>query len=295
MREERPFAPTYVTEQGPAALAFDVYATQAMAEWRVLLDEDPRERRVQQFLEQHPALVPGSLSPGGATCGSELFNLLVSQPTLPGLDARQPDFLWFTSTSDTWYAVLLEIEAPGKRLFRRDGVPTAEFNQARNQLNQWRSWFGLPTNQLKFQADYGVPEFWTARRAMAVYMLLVYGRRNEFRQDPSLTRQRSSLLSGEDEELMSFDRLVADRFLADAITVRAKGNGRYRALSLPPTFKLGPSHPERLLRVDGLEGAIHSSEGWSAARRAFVTSRIPYWRDWAMRDDKGWIDVSDEE
>lgn len=290
-----PFSPTYRIEPGPPAVPFDLYARQVLSEWQALLEQTPDEPTTQRFLEQHPALVPGSLSPGGATCGSHVSSLLFSQPTLPGLDARQPDFMWLTSTSDTWYPVLIEIESPSKRLFRRDGVPTAEFTQARNQLNQWRSWFSVPANQLKFQHDYAVPEYWTYRRSMSLHMILVYGRRREFYQNPSLTRQRGSLLAGSDEELMSFDRLAPDHYLHDAITVRATGNGRYQALSIPPTFKLGPSHPERLAFVDGINEAIDSTDGWSAERRSFVKSRIPYWQSWSTIEDQGWIDVGEEE
>ena len=38
-------------------------------------------------------------------------------------------------------------------------------------------------------------------------MILIYGRRSEFEGKPKLELQRGSLLPGQDEELMSFDRL----------------------------------------------------------------------------------------
>lgn len=288
------FETTYKLAQGPPAVDFTAYSKRTMTAWRELLDGNPTEPVVQRFLEKHPALVPGTRSPGAATSAYPLFNLLISQPPLPGLDGRRPDFLWFSATSDTLYPVLIEIETPSKRLFRSDGVPTATFAQARNQLNQWRTWFREPVNRLKFQQDYGVPDLLIPRRTMSLHMILIYGRRAEFEHDARLRAQRGSLLPGPDEELMSFDRLVPDPFLDDAITVRAAGYGRYRAVYVPPTFKLGPWHTERLLLVDGLIDAIDSSEGWAADRRSFVKQRIPYWHEWAKMSDHGWITGGEE-
>ena len=284
-----PLKPTYEITQGPAAVSFADYANQASRAFYDLLAESPEEPRVQAFLEAHPAFVPGSRSPGGATCASPLFHVLVSQPRLPGLDARQPDFLWFTTTSSTWYPVLIEIEKPSKRLFKKNREPSAEFYQARNQLSQWRTWFGHAFNQLKFQHDYGVPDTWVHCRAMSLHMILVYGRREEFEYDAKLSNQRASLLPGNDEELMSFDRLAPDPLLSAALTVRAVGGGRYRALRVPPTFTHGPFHAERLLFIDGLTEAIEASAGWTPVRQAFVKTRIPYWREWAKLKKKGWI------
>jgi Domain of unknown function (DUF4263) len=281
--------PTYEIAQGPAAVPFSDYASITTKAWGALLSGTPTESAVQHFLEAHPALLPSSRGPVGASSEWPFINLLVTQPRLPGLDARQPDFLWFTTTSATWYLVLVEIEKPTRKIFRKDGVPTAHFTRARNQLNQWRTWFSEPANQIKFQHDYGVPELWTYRRTMALQLVLIYGRRHEFEHHPTLSKQRASLLSGDDEELMSFDRLALDPFLDDAVTVRALGNGRYRALRVPPTFTLGPNHADRFLYLDDLDRAIDSSDGWSEPRRLFVKQRIPYWVKWAKLEEQGWI------
>lgn len=286
--------PTYEMVQGPPAVPFDVYASTVHEAWRALLSSNPAEAAVQRFLEDHPALLPGSQGPEGSTSEWPFYNLLVTQPMLPGLDARQPDFLWFTTNSGKWFLVLVEIERPGLKVFRRDGVPTAHFTRARNQLNQWREWFHRPANQLKFQQDYGVPDFWPYRRVMELRLVLIYGRRSEFTNNPALSRQRATLLSGNDEELMSFDRLTLDPFRSDAVTARAVGDGRYKALKVPPTFTLGPLHAERLSYLDNLDAAIDSSQGWTSERRDFVKQRIPYWAQWATLDDKGWITVDYE-
>jgi hypothetical protein len=286
---------TYQLARGPAAVEFLDYARIATRALTDLLNENPDEPRVQKFLERHPLFVPGAWSPGGGTCSSRLLYMLVSQPSLPGLDGRRPDFMWLAADSKTWFPMLIEIERPSKRIFRRDGVPCADFTQAKNQLDQWRAWFSDPINQLKFQTDYGIPEEWTARKAMSLHMTLIYGRRSEFEHDARLSKQRASLLTGNDEELMSFDRLATHWLLGNALTVRAIGAGRYRALVAPPTMTLGPNIAERLLVLENLELAIDSSEGWSPERRVFVKSRLPYWRDWAKSGQKGWVTVGDQE
>jgi hypothetical protein len=289
------FEQTYQLAPGPAAVEFSDYAPVAARALADLLEENPAESRVQQFLESHPSFVPGAWSPRGGTCASRLLYMLVSQPSLPGLNGRRPDLMWFAANSDTWFPVLIEIESPSKRIFRGKGVPCADFTQAKNQLDQWRSWFREPINQLKFQTDYGVPELWTERKAMCLHMILIYGRRSEFDQDARLSKQRASLLTGSDEQLMSFDRLAPHPLLGDALTVRAIGAGRYRVLVAPPTMTLGPHIAERLLVLEKLESAIDSSDGWSPERRKFVRSRLPYWRDWTTSGREGCVTVGDQE
>jgi hypothetical protein len=286
--------PTYKIVEGPPPVAFAEYSAATLAAWGALLSNSPAESAVQDFLERTPALLPIAEGPGGATTAWPFTNILVSQPRLPGLNAHQPDFLWFTNTSSTWYTFLVEIEQPSRRLFRRDGVPTAHFTVARNQLAQWRTWFHNPVNQLKFREEYGIPDMWPSRRTMELRLVLIYGRRSEFEQEPNLSKQRSSLLPGSEEELMSFDRLQLNPFARDAVTVRALGNGRYRALRVPATFTLGPLHADRLLYVDGLADAIDNSHGWSEDRRLFVQQRIPYWTRWARLENKGWVSGGEE-
>lgn len=287
--------PTYTLVEGPPAVDFVTYASQASNDLRSLLRSEPTEAEVQRFLESHPSIVPGACAPDGWTDASPWHDVLISQPTLPGLKARQPDFMWLTTNSDTWFPVLIEIERPSKKIFRRDGVPSSDFTQARNQLAQWRTWFGDPVNQSKFQCDYGIPAPWTRGRAMKLNMILIYGRREEFERDPQLNRQRASLMTGNDERLMSFDRLKPDPRLSDAITALAVGDGRYRAMQVPPTLRLGPLGVERLLVIEGLEKAIDSSKGWSHERSEFVKRRLPYWADWARSEDKGWTSDANRE
>ena len=125
---------------------------------------------------------------------------------------------------------------------------------------------------------------------MNLHMILIYGRRSELGEQPDLARQRGSLLSG-DEELMSFDRLLGpgyiDTSMKNAVTVRAMGDGRYRAKYVPPVFELGPTLAERLHAIEGLEEAIEQNPDISDVRKMFLQKRIPYWKSWTSAPNRG--------
>jgi hypothetical protein len=112
--------------------------------------------------------------------------------------------------------------------------------------------------------------------------ILILGRRAEFDRDGTLTRVRAQLM-GEDEELISFDRLMPGPQLEDIVTVVATGNGRWRAKAVAPTFGLVPPAADRLLVLDGLEDVIRDTEGITAERAEFLGRRIDYWRTWEAR------------
>jgi hypothetical protein len=73
-------------------------------------------------------------------------------------------------------------------MFQKDGTPTAEFTQAKNQLSEWKVWFGKPENQMAFVRDYALP---FPRLKLEPQYVLIYGRRAEYEGDEHLTRLRS--------------------------------------------------------------------------------------------------------
>lgn len=274
------FFRAYDLQIGPPHAPVSGYAGQSNREYLQLLATDPSEVEVQSFLEKHPWLVPGHSTPGVSSGHYPLHCALITQPKLQGQDVYIPDFMWIATHSGAWFPTLIEIESPSKRIFNKDGTPTADFNKARNQLNQWRSWFNDPSNVEQFVAAYGIPDI-MLRRTRRLHMILIYGRRSEFEGDPKLIRQRGTLLPGDDEELISFDRLAVDTSMKDAITVRSIGHGRYRAVWITPIYETGPSQAERLLYIDGVAEAIGMNPQFETDRAAFLKQRVPYWRDWA--------------
>ena len=285
---------TYKSEIGLPHIPTDEYVEKCNQQYKELIRREPPENEIQQFLERHPSLVPGHLTPIGTSGHLPLHCALITQPELPGLKSYRPDFMWIATHSGAWFPTLIEIEKPGKKIFTKAGRPTSQFTEARNQLAQWRSWFNNPTNARHFTDSYGIPDY-MQRRAMHLHMILIYGRRAEFEEDPTLTKLRDSQLNGHDEELISFDRLHADASMADAITIRAISPRKYRAVWVPPTFATGPDLAERFLHVEGIAEAIDQNPEISKERKQFLKRRIPYWKDWAPTSGGTIIGPNDRE
>ena len=286
---------TYIIEKGPPPPSAENYRDEIQREWQDLLDTADEEAPIQAFLERNPMFLPGAWTPGTKSGHYPLHCAAISQPVLPGLKSKKPDFMWISKHSQAWYPTLIEIEKPSKNLFGANGKPTSEFYQARNQLAEWRTWFSKPENVNLFNSEYGISSNFRIGRQMYLHMILIYGRRAEFENDPRLAEQRASLLPGNDEELMSFDRLRPDAELEEAITVKATGSGTYEALHVPPVFFLRPALATRLRRIQGIAEAVRNTPLISEARRAFLISRIPYWQDWATNRKAGVYDTGDRE
>ena len=88
---------------------------------------------------------------------------------------------------------------------------------------------------------------------------------------------------------MSFDRLGVHAHFRDAITVKAIGSGRYRAIHVPATFGTGPELADRLPHIDGIAEAIDHNEDIEKERKEFLKERIIYWRRWASESSRGLI------
>jgi hypothetical protein len=271
---------TYKQERGPAVPAFSEYAQRISADFMALIDNDPLEFKVQDFLERHPSMVPGAWTPGTKSGHRPLYNALIAQPKLPGFDARVPDFLWLSKHSGSLFAAMVEVERPSKALFTAAPVPTAEYTQAYNQFAQWRIWFDSAANRQSFVDHYGAAQQLFSL-GFDLHLLLVFGRRSEFENTPKLSKLRGKLANGPNEELLSFDRLSPDPWLDSAVTVTPSGAGRFRVKFVPDTFSVSPHGAHDLLVLDGLTDAIDANATISSERRAFLKERVAYWCEWA--------------
>lgn len=245
-------------------------------------------------MEKHPWLVPGHQTPSGTSGHYPLHCSLIAHPKLPGQELYIPDFMWIATHSGAWFPTLIEIERPGKRIFNRDGSTSADFTRARNQLENWRSWFNDSTNVQMFLDLYGIPDL-MRRRMRRLHMILIYGRRSEFEGSAKLTSRIGALLPAQDEELMSFDRLGVDTTMSDAITVRAVGGGKFRAVWVPPVFTTGPSLAGRLLHIEGIPEAIDQNPEIEENRKTFIKRRIGYWKEWTSYPGPKGYDASHRE
>ncbi|MBV2150681.1 DUF4263 domain-containing protein [Sphingobium yanoikuyae] len=264
-----------IIPDAPRPMAGDDYADYLKVAWLALLNGNPSECEVQEFLERHPAMIPGAFSVVGGPSGHAPFpDAVISQPELYGYQRRRPDFMWISKNSLALNPVLIEIEAPNKKMFRKDGTPTAEFTQAKNQLLEWKAWFSKPENQIAFLRDYGVPFH---RLKLDPQYVLIYGRRSEYEGNEQLTRLRSEQM-GANEVLMSFDRLHFDGNSDQFASVRHTPSG-YEVLHVPPTLWLGPTMFSYDERPNGLHEAVGNNPFISPDRKQFMMERISYWEE----------------
>lgn len=239
--------------------------------WVELLSQDPAEREVQRFLEQHPSLVVGDQA------GTPLGGLLFTQPRLQGLGARQfPDFLWLDTTGGALTPVLIEIERPGKAWFTKRGDLTAQFHQAHQQLGDWRTWFLEAENQLLFRRTY-VDWLGTYRsRPLLPRYVLIYGRDTEFDVDDTGKRAgRRFAAARRHETLSTHDELTSRPGDAGRCTVHLDTLGRLRVRALEPGFTVEGASDALLRRADIPTKAVREVSGWYEEKQAQVLAE---WR-----------------
>jgi Domain of unknown function (DUF4263) len=227
-----------------------------LAQWRAFLDSPTSkiEAIVQEFLERNPSLLPGSHTLDTNSGWSPWPGAVISQPPLPGLSTKYPDFMWIAADSACLYPILIEIETPWKKWYHADKlVQHSELTAPLSQVAHWRAWFETGRNQAAFLDDYRIPRELQDHAFQPRYVI-IHGRRSEASKSPAAIKFRASLASSSDVRLMTFDRLVPDPRAADYFTVAVDEHG----------FMLHPNSPpvdpktldDRALReVRGLIGA----------------------------------------
>lgn len=267
-------------------MGWEEYVARLVPLWYMLLDQATDEAEIHRFLEAHPCLIPGARTPGGNSGHFPHLHAVITKPDLTGVFHRQPDFMWISQHSMTWYIALIEIESPKKVIFREDNVPNASFTQAMDQLNHWHTWFQADGNKATFINKFGIRQDLRGYKQTGHHYILIYGRRDEFENSAERQSHRGSLIRNPDTELMSFDRLMPDGNLSNFMTVRSIGQDRYEAVHIPPTWQLGPITAGVINRIEGLEDAIDACEFLGADRKGFLKSRLDYWREYPRRERK---------
>ncbi|WP_159394496.1 Shedu anti-phage system protein SduA domain-containing protein [Streptomyces sp. NRRL S-495] len=270
----------------PRAIDDKQYTAALHNEWKAVLDSAENERSVQEFLEKHPALLPGSN--GVAGVGGHhgpLLHCVYREPKLQGLGNYRPDFMWIARHSSVITPVCIEIEDPRKQWFTQGGLPTAEVTQAMDQLVTWKAWFDKPENELWFREFYDLPGGSRGRKPIRPAYFLIYGRNAEFgpgsrHKDPNFLSTKRGFMARADEQFMTFDRLSPDRGACNFVCVTRTSSGR-EVKYVPPTFETGPSMADTLLRLDGWEDAIRRTDGLEDGRADYLISRVEYWREYA--------------
>ncbi|MGH7206607.1 MAG: Shedu anti-phage system protein SduA domain-containing protein [Nitrospiraceae bacterium] len=251
-----------------------------LKEWRALLssEESKSEAALRKFLERHPCMVPGSRGPFGDGHHVPFPAAVISQPTLPGLHLRVPDFLWLAMNSESIYPVLVEIEAPSKRWFTKSGKQTEQLTQALDQLAEWKTWFARTQNVAQFVDYYTLNRRVRSGMTLKPFYVLIYGRRHEANRLEHLAEKRGHL-GRENEFLMTFDRLHPNPLAKNFLCVRRLRDG-YEALSVPPTLELSRPLAGYFSFIAGKTLALSSSPYLSDDRKEFLGDRFSYWDNW---------------
>ena len=268
--------PGYLTASEPTVPgrpSEEVYNDLLMKQWRALLDNPASrdERLLQGFLERHPSLLPGSNTMDGDS-GHGAFPLaVVSQPKLPGLSDRHPDFMWIATDSESLYPILIEIETPHKQWFYGDRAEVhSDLAHAQGQLAEWRAWFNRGHNRTLFLEAFQVPSLLRERR-LSPRFVLIHGRRANYETAP-LRRAKRAELAREHERLMSFDRLTPAKWGVLYSCVRLTAEG-YRVVSVPPSLTIVNDGEDYRCTV-GWDDALDICPDMSAARREYLKKEI---------------------
>lgn len=266
------------TKNPPQPLNTAEYINKSSLEFESLLENRGNdENAFQEFFEKNPIFVPGLDKIGPIEeSGPNPFNFcLISQPKISGINFRKPDFLWLDSNSLVFSPLFIEIEAPNKKYFNSDRsrTPTANFKNAKNQLDEWSTLLSIPENILKFYSDYDISKREQDKIFEPKY-ILVYGRRSEYETDKWLTQKRYNLLNRNNHQyLMSYDRIKPKVINNNFICATVAG-GKYYAKYLSPNYKLNIYH-NYLNKIVNLDEAINNMAYTSKERKEFLQLKYP--------------------
>jgi len=282
--------------KAPSAMGWSDYADRVVKEWQALLASNDAgdESKVQAFLETHPCLIPQPTQFIGNGQAPHPW-ALIAQPPLVGTTAKRiPDFMWITANSATLFFTFIEIEAPTKRVFRNDGIPTAEFTEAKNQIDEWRVLSKNSNLTDQFRTLFKIPDRLWSRRAKRFRFYLIMGRRKELNSHSDLVNEKRVDLLGPDAEHITFDRLEPERRAENMLCVGVT-NGRMTARSVPPTYHHSPFYALSHAHIAERDKAIERSNWMSPKRRKFLIDRLPYWDNWVFNQHNHALAPGDRE
>lgn len=205
-------------------------------EWLKLLDDPTSrdERVLQRFLERHPLFLPGSHTLDTNSGASPWPHAVISQPRLPALSAKVPDFLWIAHDSVFLYPILIEIETPWKKWFHgRSLRQHSDLTEPLNQVAHWKRWFARGRNVPAFYDYYRIPRSLQDLKLIPRYVV-VHGRRSEANATVASREFRAELGAG-DVRLLTFDHLVPDQRSARYFTVGVDEAGYFIHPNSPST------------------------------------------------------------
>ncbi|MFC8463831.1 Shedu anti-phage system protein SduA domain-containing protein [Streptomyces sp. NPDC057250] len=278
--------PQAITDESPdrpQAPTWTEYQEYLGPQWGDLLNSNPNEREMQEFLELHPCFLPGAIDGiGKGGHHGPAFSAVIRQPPLQGLGpTRVPDFMWVRRDTGAIRPICIEIESPSKSWFNKGSrTPTAELTQAIDQLTEWKVWFSSPENRLIFGKTYA-PNY--ADRPIDPQFVLIFGRNSEFRpgsskhDDPQYMRLKRDHMARASEHFFTYDQLKPERGGADYATATKNVTG-WALHSVPPTFSTGAHIMDLTGAVSDPSKAVHRAGLIGPERQAYLLDRWRYWR-----------------
>lgn len=278
-----PLEPTFEwAKDAPPKMDWATYVDLAQAEFESLLKDHPDdEKRMQKFLEQNPCYLPPQRAFHGGWP-----HMVVTQPRLAGYSGHVPDFMIVEQDSRSICAVLVEIEAPGKKWSTQKGLKSRELEQAEAQLAHWRAWFADGDNPIKFAREFKLPTPYFRERFVQRYVL-IFGQRDETMNHSKFGPVRERL-TADDQVVMSYGRLGANKHYDNLVTVKSinqliKDAPAFELVGMQPTFGLGPSSID-VCRMVKLKEEVVDALPVDDERKAFIKER---WSYWAHQEESG--------
>jgi hypothetical protein len=206
-----------------------------------LLDQQHREQVYQEFIEKNTALVPREFIQNHGVVFDVVFR------KIPLGNGYVTDFCFLSKSSADWNCVLIEIEKPQSRYFKKNSMKFhPDFQTALEQIDNWRAWFSNSSNKEGFvNGTLGQIRDGTHQPCDIKYVL-VHGRRAEFEGNESRTSKIREK-EREDFQILSYDSLVEALHSKRELYMAVKKNEFIEVLSntfisedllteIPPTY-----------------------------------------------------------
>jgi hypothetical protein len=173
------------------------------ADFLSLLGKEENEQVYQSYIEENTRLIPLEFVQNHGIH----FQLVLRKVSF-GADYKC-DFLYLSKSSDHWNCVLVEIERPNSRFFKKSSNEYhPDFLKALQQIDTWKAWFLDPANHKSFtDTTLGLIRTPLGRNPTQIKYVLVHGRRAEYQNSPTKRRLIVAKESN-DLQIITFDSLV---------------------------------------------------------------------------------------
>ncbi len=283
-----------IKNDSPKPIEWEKYCEEILKDYQKLLNNHQNnESAFQKFFEENPSFIPGAFEIFGCSSGHYPFmHGIISQPEIGTIFRRKPDFVWLAQDSLTFAPVFIEIEKPSKKMFNMDQTTTADFNQALTQIKQWEYLLSDSKNREVLYDYFDLP-LDIRKKKFSPQFLLIYGRRDEYKDDELLTGVRATYKTNF-IDIMSYDRLKPDYEYQQFVSYKIS-NHKYKVINIPATYRYKPTCAEILSKMYNFNDKIELMKYTSEERKLFLKNRYQYWYDFGKLEQKGLMNTQDFE